>query len=38
LVPKVAFHHMIEGCRQRDADEEERFHDVTVLERRGRAS
>ena len=32
LVPKAAFHRMIEGCRQRDAD------DVSVLQRHGRAS
>ncbi len=36
LVPKIPFHRMLECYRDRDADQEPRFKDVTVLESRGR--
>jgi excisionase family DNA binding protein len=38
LVPKVPFHRIIECYGSRDAGQEERFREISTLERRGRRS
>ena len=38
LVPKVAFHRMLDGCGHRDADQDQRVQDIAVLQRDGRGS
>jgi excisionase family DNA binding protein len=36
IVPKVAFHRMLEGYRVGNADQEDRFEGISALERHGR--
>jgi excisionase family DNA binding protein len=38
LVPKVAFHRVIDCCRERDTDQEQRIQEISVLDRHGRVS